>query len=405
MKTQIITLTTTLVLSGLVGCGKPKADNIGVQSQIHADRTSNQFQVKKEVIKDAGIFIQALPGVTDGSKVSSEVRKGTMIIFPAGEELKDFEYEFPEAEWVPVISEGRLPYGKQLPRVLKKEDTSANKIKNLANILLSIGKLKDISFRLYAGVDMKGDVLKGQKNQVIASVGCYEIKEGENAGKCKIAPDETTEEKVTRTKRTCKKLSKHMDRFIELNEQQTALFAGTLQKCNMIEGGQAQVKAKIKKIKAITDAGESLAVGATTAYGDHIGRVHLPLIASESRNAPDGFDESVIKFNKDMTKVEELKLAINFGGGNEYPNYSIENGKILNVNLSETAKGSKYLEFTINGPVIVTAKLSITSEEISIVKDGPSPRFVNVRLKGETQNIFPNGDVRKGVMAIELSSK
>lgn len=386
MKKQILTLTTSLALTALVGCGKPKADQINVDSLIHGTKEVNQLQVNKEV--------------------DPAVRKGTIIIFPTGNELDGFSYEFPEKYWKPVIVDGRLPYGKQLPRIIQKDDTSANKTKNLVNILLSIGKLKDISFRLKTQAKMKDAVLKGQKKQVIASVGCYKIKEGDNAGKCKIAPDETTVTSVKRAKRSCTKLATHMDNFIDLTPEQDALFKGTLHKCKLIKEGQNEVKKLSRKINAATEAGEVLAEGVATAYSVHLGKNHLPLMASQDRQAPNGYDDSRIKFNADKTKIEELKLAINFGGGDDaaVPMYSIENGKILNAKLAITAKGTRYLEFTINGPIIVKAMLSITSEVISLSKDGTGPSFTNYRLKGTTDNIFPNGTVKKGVMSIEMDT-
>lgn len=377
MKKQIITLTATLALGALVGCGRPKADQIDVTSQILETKQVSQFQVDKTF---------------DGT-----LGDATIITFPAGKDLEGYEYTYDSVAWQTVMS--RLPYGAQLPTSYTKEASSADKISQVATAILSLGKLKDNSLRklkqVQFGIRATEAQVKPMIKGLLGQFPCYPLLE--NKRKCKLAADETTAEKA-KIPRKCSELKRNKKKYVELTEEQATAVVQGIAQCNALQGKVSEIEVLEEKVLAIRQMGRDLGVALVEDYGDHANFKGLVVVNSKEKEEGD-FTSKII-FNETKTKVETLSLGVNFGTG--YKEYSLENGGITKLVYDQTARGNNRLKFSINGDYRIDAELSVSSEVIVLHKSGVT--YTNIRLKGTTENHFADGTVRKGVMAMQIDT-
>jgi hypothetical protein len=377
MKKQIIILSATLALSSLMSCGAPKADKIDVTSNIYQAKETSQFQVNKtfdEIVGD-----------------------GTIITFPAGEDLSGYTYAYPEAQWKAVMA--RLPYGAQLPLSYEAGSSSSNKIAQISTAILSLGKLKDNSLRKLKQVQFGIRATKAQVEpmikEVLSQFPCFKIKE--NKRKCKLEADETTVSKGKLPKK-CSELKRNQSKFEDLSVDQESAYDDGVNECGVLQDKISAVQDLEEKVLTIKQMGRDLGVALVENYSAYAGFSGLVVVNSKEKE--EGDFPSTIKFNDTKTKIEVFSLGVNFGSG--YKEYSLVNGGISNLVYDQTARGTSRLRFAINGDYKIEAELSVTSEVIILHKSGAS--YTNIRLKGTTKNTFSDGKIRKGVMALQIDT-
>ena len=109
-------------------------------------------------------------------------------------------------------------------------------------------------------------------------------------------------------------------------------------------------------------------------------------------------EESIIRFNNDQTAIEELKLYIDFLPGNStvtgYHEYSIENGKISDVEMTTSNYGVKKLSLKLELPDMTY----FINADISVAPMPTGMRIVDSAAKV----VFKNGKERVGVFKLEL---
>ncbi len=377
MKKQIIILSATLALGSLMSCGGPKADKIDITSDIHHAKEVSQFQVNKTF---------------DGT-----IGDATILTFPQGEDLVGYSYAYPEMQWKTVMS--RLSYGDQLPLTYAAESTSGSKIAQISTAILSLGKLKDNSLRKLKQVQFGIKATEAQVQPMIKSVlsqfPCFKLKE--NKRKCKLEADETTIAKAKLPKK-CSELKRNLKKFDELSVEQESSYQEGITQCGALQDKISAVRDLEEKVLTIRQMGRDLGVALVEDYSAYAG--FKGLIVVNSKEKEEGDFTSTLKFNDTKTKVDVFSLGVNFGSG--YQEYSIENGGISNLVYDQTARGTSRLSFSINGDYRIDAVLSVSSEVIVLHKSGAT--YTNIRLKGTTTNTFPDGKVRKGVMALQVDT-
>lgn len=378
MKKQMITLATMMALGALTGCGGPKADQIGVTSEIHESNTVSQFQVQKTF--------------------DSTLADATIITFPTGDDLESYEYSYDEMAFKTVMS--RLQYGDQLPLSYSKEASSGDKIAQVSTAILSLGKLKDMSYeklkQAQFGVKATQAKVAPMIAQLLQNFPCYKLID--NKRKCKLAPDETTSETPKFSKK-CSELKRNKKKFKgNLTEELEKAYDQGIAQCAALQGKVSEIQDLEEKVKRIRQMGRDIGVDLVEDYSEHAN--FKGLIVVNSKEKKEGDFTSKMTFNDEKTKIETLSLGINFGTG--YKEYSIENGGISDVKYGQTRGGTTYLNLTINGDYRIVAELSVSSRTIILHSSGAT--YTEVRLKGSTENIFPDGKVRKGVMSLQVDT-
>ncbi|MBK27088.1 MAG: hypothetical protein CME70_23995 [Halobacteriovorax sp.] len=378
MKKQILTLTTTLAIGALVGCGGPKADQIDVASQIHAPSTVSQFQSNKNF--------------------DSTVADATIITFPQGKDLEGYEYAYNEVAFKTVMS--RLQYGDQLPLEYNKDASSADKIAQVSTAILSLGKLKDMSYeklkQAQFGVKATQAKVAPMIDQVLKNFPCYKLNDDKRA--CKLEADETTSDKPKYPKK-CSELKRNKKKFKDhLTEEQDKAYSQGIAQCSALQAKVTEIQDLEEKVKTIRQMGRDIGVALVEDYSAHA--KFRGLVVVNSKEKEEGDFTSKIVFNESKTKVETLSLGINFGNG--YREFSIENGGISNVSYGQTKYGTTFLKLRINGDYRIDAELTVSSRTIVLHSSGAT--YTEVRLKGSTENHFPDGTVRKGVMSLQIDT-
>lgn len=380
MKKQILTLSAVLALTAMNGCGRPKTDQIGVESEIHRSNQINQFQANVEM--------------------DTRLADGTIITFPEGKDLDGYEYAYSREEFDGVMS--RLPhgYGNTLPRAYTKDQTSAEKISQIAAVILSLGKLKDMSYvklkQAQFGVKATEAKVKPMISGLLQNFPCFPL--NENKKKCKLVADETTQETPKFSKK-CSQLKRNKKKYVDLTEDQAkALEQGVIQ-CGALQNKISEIKGKKKLVETIRETGRNIGVGLTLDYSEYANFSGLVVVNSKAKD--DGAVKSKISFNETKTKVEDLILGLSFGTSG-FKEYSLENGGISNLKYGQTKNGTRFLKFHVNGEYRIEAELTLSSRTLILHESGAT--YTEVRLKGSTENFFPDGKVRKGVMSLQIDT-
>ena len=384
MKKQILTLTATLALGAMVGCGGPKADQIGVESDIHRSTVTNQSQIL-------------------GTPSNGQLFGSTIITLPGGSDLDGFEYNLEDprkvGQWNAVL--GRLPDGKGANHSYVYTREMATKVKDIrvSYLISSIGRLKDLSYKKLrpakVGLEQITPVKKAVIPKLLKAIPCFNLKEDRK--KCKTAADETTKTKPKRI-RSCKQLASLKDAYVDLDEAGQAQLVANITQCMTIQGKFDALNDGVDMVTSLRDAGKEIVVDIVEKYSEHAN--FIGLVEANSKELDGGDIKSTIVFNKEMTKVEKFVLGLKFGNGT-FEEYSLKNKKISDFEFGLTADNNRYLAFTINGEHTIRARLGVQSNSVTLL-DGST--YFDIRMKGKTINTYKDGKVRNGIMYLQAET-
>jgi len=376
--------------------------------------------------------------VVDGD----QVRSITMLVYPSKEDLEGFAFQSAENKkesWDDFLDS--ISYRDMIKRNYVGLSAEEMAVQSIFTVI-SVGESRDQAFLKKSLLEKEIASLYDEKSKlelppVEISLALEEVEiEMEPFRVCyykKSEKPETDEENYKcmleksgdyKKKKTARSSCEQTFRFdfIDLGEEEAFAFENMKEKCSLAtanyqtfldtsEGEVLEIDTKIEELEPkvaplinLRESGKSVVLDILQKAEKHVStsrKLKVPFVGTGSTKEQEDGEISRVRFGSlgEEYIIEELKLHLSFGtfyqGGSETQEFSLANGKIIDLKYYKKNNKVIKLEFTILADGFkLFANLSET------IQDGFGIRYV-----GELIGEYENGETRKGVLKIELDQK
>ncbi|EQC49888.1 putative lipoprotein [Bacteriovorax sp. BSW11_IV] len=329
----------------------------------------------------------------DYTAINEEIKSGTVLVYPQVGDVGNYTYTFDPEIYETVI--GSVKGAKErVPSTIAKSMMAEDKVVTIVKVIQLVGIARDNAQVKISDNDKLIASIQEQISPLLDAYTCYKIKSGANENKCskvRIKDGEDKTERRAEMFRVCNDLSKVVDSYIDMTEEEALQLSQDASKCQSIEKNRIEsLRLDNEHQKTIRDYGKALFLNMMGSLEESNGKLYR-FVFSGSEDSYD--DVSKITFSEDGTKVENLSLFIDFNLGKSFQTYSLEEGnlKILQY-VDDALTNTKLLEIEIDtGKFLVRSKLYMSDSNV-----------FGVRLVGEADFIYPDNKVWQGVIRMDL---
>lgn len=329
----------------------------------------------------------------DYSTLNEEIKSGTVLVYPKVEDVANYSYSFDPEIYEKVI--GSVKGAKErVPSTIAKSMQADDKVATIVKVIQLVGIARDNAQVKIFNNDQTLASILGQIEPLFDAYPCFKVKKGANEGKCakeRITSGEDKTERRAERYRSCEDLSAVVGTYIDMTPEEQVALDNDAKLCESIEQGRiAILNADNDEQRIIRDYGKALFLNMMGSLEESNGNLYR-FVFSGSEDDYD--DVSRITFSADGSQVESLSLFIDFNLGNSFQTYSLEEGNLKVIQfVDDTLTNTKLLEIEIDtGKFKVRSKLYMSSAAV-----------FGVRLVGEADFIFPDGNSWKGVIRMDL---
>lgn len=329
----------------------------------------------------------------DYTAINEEIKSGTVLVYPQVGDVGNYTYTFDPEIYETVI--GSVKGAKErVPSTIAKSMMAEDKVVTIVKVIQLVGIARDNAQVKISDNDKLIASIQEQISPLLDAYTCYKIKSGVNENKCskvRIKDGEDKTERRAEMFRVCNDLSKVVDSYIDMTEEEALQLSQDASKCQSIEKNRIEsLRLDNEHQKTIRDYGKALFLNMMGSLEESNGKLYR-FVFSGSEDSYD--DVSKITFSEDGTQVENLSLFIDFNLGKSFQTYSLEEGnlKILQY-VDDALTNTKLLEIEIDtGKFLVRSKLYMSDSNV-----------FGVRLVGEADFIYPDNKVWQGVIRMDL---
>lgn len=335
------------------------------------------------------------------AEYDEEMRSATILVYPNPNEVTNFEYAPAQTKdatswWERLMN--LLPYTHRHPRGFDRNLNNSKKIEWMVVTVLSMSEIRDTYYQRLVPKEVEQKRHKLAQEEYHTTLNdnpkfkCYRLLT--DSKQCKILPGDDTRDKPVK-KLNCKKFLRYT--YHDLDAETKTLHDNMRTLCEVSQKKIDNIAAEVEGITEIRKRAKEYVVELLSKAKEVTGINYL--FACNTHDDPQNDSRSLLKLSKDRKAVENLKLFIDFSLQDPtlagFQEYSMENGKISDLQFYQNQDGVQILKFEIdNSEFIVKAETALHMSS-----------SMGMRFVGVIWAHYPDGVKRRGVIKLEFNLK
>lgn len=367
----------------------------------------------------------------DAGEVENTVRAMTLLFYPRPEHIGSFAYRPQNADaqnsWDAFLA--TTPYAGSVLQEYPSEMNVDLKVQKLVAAIQAVGRSRDNAWRemqpldvRMKAIDAEKTVLNEKKKDLEPKLKwrdytCFYKKRPRRGKNFDCRPVRDDEFKKRKRPRSCEDLLSFDFTFnadqadiqvtFETAQQQCSAILPQIQEIDtIIDSLNVEFDALNERFEPLSDirkSGEGVVLDVLQTAERHTlaeGRPQVYVATGSTIEKPNNQDIlSEVKINFETREVEVFKLFIEFGlnysGGVNSLEYSLENGKIQDMKLVYEGQNPKAVFKLVTDDFWIECELDITNDDPTM----------GLRMVGEVFAHYPDGTRTRGGMKLEFNTK
>lgn len=320
-------------------------------------------------------------------EIDPELRSMTLLTMPIEQDVKGFIYQPDRSDWDFVFSS--IHYGHRVPYGVRSSRSDFHKTADMIYIVMAAGDVRNDSFERIHHLNTDRNRILARLMPLFAAHPCY-LGQRPNHRSCFAEQSDGTVEEP-RFAESCGVLERWS--WMGLSPEQEEALQDSLIECQEVDGGRLEeIDQQLAYEGDLRDKAKGVVLDLLSAAEAHAGSYFVATGATKGEIDSINGHQSFIQMNAERDGFTQFQLAIDFNIGRGYQLFSLENGLVQNLKLTEQLPGVWALTFKlVNEIFTMEAELSLDVQDI-----------YDLRFSGDTYAYFNDGTVRKGLMKLEL---